>query len=329
MKTIKSLLTLTVLGAVGFLSASSLSKTQKKEDSVVVLSADNTVVLASEVTGQSVGEVLTKAKELDNSGSLASKVGLKNKKPIYLFLSTPGGSIQAGLELIQGLQGLNRPISTVTNFAASMGFQIVQGLGERLILKNGVLMSHRAAGGIEGEFGGTRPSQLDSRYNFWLSRLNEMDQQTVDRTKGKQTLASYQKEYATEMWLTGTQSVNEGYADRVISLRCDSTLSGVTTKSINFMGLSISYDLDNCPLNSAPMNIRVNIATKDGRKLPLSNFLAEGGSFGQSCYDMAVTDKKKVCALDTSLTLEKVTSVADDFRTSVLNANTHVVPMKW
>ena len=141
--------------------------------------------------------------------------------------------------------------------------------------------------------------------------------------------ASYQKEYASEMWLTGSQSVSEGYADRVVSLRCDSSLNGVTTKNINLMGLSISYDLDNCPLNSAPMNVRVNIATKDGRKLSLSQFLSEGGSFGQSCYDMAVTDKKKVCALDTSLTLEKVISVADDVRESLLNANTHALPMKW
>ncbi len=328
MKTIKSLLTLTMLGAVAFLSASSLSSSQKKEDSTVTLSSDNTIVLNSEVSGQSVGEVLSKAKELDNKG-LAAKVGLKNKKPIYLFLSTPGGSIQAGLELIQGLQGLNRPINTITNFAASMGFQIVQGLGERLILKNGVLMSHRAAGGVEGEFGGTRPSQLDSRYNFWLQRLTEMDEQTVARTKGKQTLASYQKEYATEMWLTGTQSVNEGYADRVVSLRCDSSLSGYTTKTVNMLGLSISYDLDNCPLNSAPMNVQVNIATKDGRKIPLSQFLSEGGSFGQACYDMAVTDKKKVCALDTSLTLEKVTSIADDFRNAMSNQQPHALPMKW
>jgi ATP-dependent protease ClpP protease subunit len=51
-----------------------------------------------------------------------------SNEPIYLFLNTPGGSIQTGLEIIESLKGLDRPVSTVTLFAASMGFQIAQNL---------------------------------------------------------------------------------------------------------------------------------------------------------------------------------------------------------
>jgi len=221
----------------------------------VVLTKDNLVVLSGEINGDISGEIISKAKDLGNRRLSAGK-------PVYLFLNTPGGSIQTGLEMIEALKGLDRPVSTVSLFAASMGFQVVQALGERLVLKNGVLMSHRAAGQFEGYFGGQRPSQLDNRYNLWLSRLTELDEQTVNRSNGKQTLQSYQKAYADELWLTGAQAVENGYADRVVTVKCDSSLDGVTSHSTDFLGLKIVYDLDNCPINTSPMNVRISSPTE-------------------------------------------------------------------
>lgn len=217
----------------------------------IVLSKNNAIILSGEIDGESSGQVIAQAKTLGNQR-------LNINKPVYLFLNTPGGSIQVGLEMIEALTGLDRPVSTVSLFSASMGFQVVQALGERLILKNGILMSHRAAGEFQGYFGGQRPSQIDNRYNLWLSRLTELDQQVVKRAKGKQTLESYQKAYADELWLTGSQAVEGGYADRVVTMKCDSSLDGVTTHSIDFFGMKIMYDLDNCPINTSPMNIRVS-----------------------------------------------------------------------
>ena len=111
---------------------------------------------------------------------------LKSGYPIYLFLNTPGGSIQAGLELIEGLNGINRPIHTVTLFAASMGWQLVQHLGTRYVLKYGVLMSHKARGQFSGEFGGGA-SQMDARYGLWLKRVHIME--TLQYTRGKKERA--------------------------------------------------------------------------------------------------------------------------------------------
>ena len=146
-----------------------------------------------------------------------------------------------------------------------MAFQILENMNDRLVLKNGVLMSHRAAGEMQGSFGGTRPSQMDSRYELWLDRVKELDEQTVSRTHGLQTYDSYTKEYANEVWLTGTKSVREGYADKVVLVKCDATLSGTNTNHTNFMGMDIAYELDKCPMNTSPMNIRVN--SLDGKAL--------------------------------------------------------------
>ena len=230
----------------------------------ITLTSKNLLVLNGEVNGETTSAVISKAKELCQNTHLKKLFGLK--PTLNLFMNTPGGSIQAGLEMIEALKGTGCKINTVTMFAASMGFQIIQNLDDRLILKNGVMMSHRAAGGFEGSFGGTKPSQIDSRYQFWLDRVRELDEQTVSRTKNKQTYESYTKEYANEMWLTGTKSVQEGYSDEVVLVKCDSTISGTSKHSADFMGFQVSYELDNCPLNTAPMN--VSMLLPKGQEVP-------------------------------------------------------------
>lgn len=337
MKISKYVMTLAVLGLVSILPASSLSSSSSKTESVI-LSKDNVIVLNTQVDGESTAAVISKAKELDSalSSNLKEKCG-SAKKPLYIFLNTPGGSIQSGLEMIEALNGLGRPVNTITLFAASMGFQIAQNLGDRLILKNGVLMSHRAKGGFEGEFGGQSPSQIDSRYALWKSRIDELDSQTVSRSGGKQTLESYRKQYANEMWLTGNQSVEQGYADKVVNVKCDKTLDGVTTHELSFFGIPISYDLDNCPLNTSPMNIRISLPTTqrvniDGKEqvttnsvMELNKFLASGGGFGRTCLESHAT----LCASDPYLTLEHLNEVKSKFVDDLTNKKDKVIPLRW
>ena len=249
----KFLLGLSALLAVALIPLVSLSKENSTD--TVVLSAGDTLVLNSEVNGESVGAIIVKAKELD--AKLAGPMGLNHKAPLYLYLNTPGGSIESGLQLIEALKGLGRPVHTVTYFAASMGFQIAQNLDSRYILKSGTLMSHRAAGSFEGSFGGTSPSQLDQRVHYFTQVTREMDEQTVSRTNGKQTLESYQKSYSSELWMTGAESIKGGYADQIIKVKCGKDLLGTTQHQTEFLGMPVTYELDNCPINTAPLNVKV------------------------------------------------------------------------
>lgn len=306
----------------------SMSKETAKAGTVT-LTADNLIILNSEVDGESTAKVISKVKELDAklSGSLKKKLSGGSDAPLYLFLNTPGGSIQAGLEMIEAIKGTGRNVHTITLFAASMGFQIAQNLDRRIIIKNGVLMSHRAKGGFEGEFGGQAPSQIDSRYALWKSRLDELDAQTVSRTGGKQTMASYQKQYASEMWLTGQQSVDQGYADEVMSVKCDPSLSGTSTHELLYMGvIPVQYELDNCPLNTSPMNIKVGFITNKG-VMNSDEFIAKGGEFGPHCLIDSATAKDKLCALDTSMSLQKIGELKDKFFQSYLSKMRQVVDM--
>lgn len=286
-------LAIVVAGLVAFSPASA----NEEAKSAIVLKKNNTIIFNQEFDDLSVAKATAEAYAMDAQ--------LSKGEPIYLIMNSPGGSIISGLELIANLNALGRKVNTITLFAASMGFQTVQGLGDRLIVSNGTLMSHRgfASGGFSGEFGGKEKSQLTNRYEYWLTKIRTLDEQTVSRTKGKQTLESYQDAYENELWIDGQDAVNAGYADAVVSPRCDKSLSGVRDQVIDYMGMEIVLHFSECPLITGPLGYEVLIVTTQGTKVSLQDFIKLGGQFGNSCVSQNIT---QLCPKDVTLTLEKI-----------------------
>ncbi len=222
------------------------------EKTKVTLTSSNTVVMDSVFSDTSVAKVLLAARELNNE--------LSSGKPIYLVISSPGGSIEAGLELIDNLNALGRTVHTVTLFSASMGFQTVQGVpGTRYITSTGTLMSHKASGGFEGEF----PGQVDSRYQYYLRRIGKLDEQTVARSRGLLTLESYRALYENEYWCEGQDCVDKGLADEAVLVACDKSLDGTkeSTYAFSFLGRDVEVQLTKaaCPTITGVLDQVVNV----------------------------------------------------------------------
>lgn len=76
------------------------------------------------------------------------------KKEVKLYINSPGGSVTAGLAIIDTMKHVKNPIATVcVGIAASMGAIILASgdKGKRFALPNAEVMIHQPMGGVEGQ----------------------------------------------------------------------------------------------------------------------------------------------------------------------------------
>jgi ATP-dependent protease ClpP protease subunit len=243
----------------------------------IILTKDNHVSIRSVVDSDSVGEVILKMSKLSDG-----------KKTLYLFLDTPGGSVFSGLDLI------------ITSFAASMGFQIAQGNpGERIITPTGILMSHPMSGGIHGEMG--EGLSLGNTYNLFKEIIATMDADVVSRTAGKYTLESYQKAYDNELWTSGQNAVNSGFADSVNNVSCDSELSkNLEETKIRYnleipISVEIKYAMSSCPLVNGLLKYQIALVDiRTEKKFIVENKGYETEKAENSLLDMLTKYKESM-----------------------------------
>lgn len=209
----------------------------------IVLSKENTAVLRGPVNSSSVADVMLQLSELNKSGS--------DSEPIYLILNTPGGSVMDGLNLIEYMNSLRRPVHSISIFAASMGFHILQNSGKRYVTKYGTIMSHRARGGFNGDI----PQQVKSRFKHITDLLEKMDEQVISRTNGKFSKESYSELIRDEYWAVGNNAVKDGFADDVAKVKCDASLNGTTEKQLMTFFGSLTVSFANCPLITEPLAV--------------------------------------------------------------------------
>jgi ATP-dependent Clp protease protease subunit len=209
---------------------------------VVTLHKANTLVFRDIVSAKSMGVLQQKLFTMSNR--------LPANEPIYLVLNTPGGSIDAGTNFIDSVKALKRPVITITLFAASMGFHIVENLDSRWITPNGTLMSHRAAiSGLEGQV----PGEAITRLNFILRQVTILDELVAKRVGMR--LKDYQNLVRDEYWVTGDDAVEERMADKVVLAQCSSDLDGTYTQSVDTFFGAIKMTWSNCPLIMAPVEV--------------------------------------------------------------------------
>jgi ATP-dependent Clp protease protease subunit len=78
------------------------------------------------------------------------------KKPIEMYINSPGGVVTAGFAIYDTMQYLKSPVATMCmGFAASMGsFLLMAGEpGMRVALPNARIMVHQGSGGFQGKIG--------------------------------------------------------------------------------------------------------------------------------------------------------------------------------
>jgi len=79
------------------------------------------------------------------------KVMTHEGKELLIYLDSPGGSVFAVSRMIGVMDNSNIKFVCVARFAASAAFMLFQNCNTRIMLPDGVLMSHNASGSFRGE----------------------------------------------------------------------------------------------------------------------------------------------------------------------------------
>ena len=140
------------------------------------------------------------------------------KKPIAMYINSPGGVVTAGLAIYDTMQFIKSPVATLCmGTARSMGsFLLMAGEpGRRAALPNASIHVHQPLGGYQGQASDIlihaeemrqTKRRMTSLYAHHCGRTYEEVEKTLDR----------------DFFMTAEQAVEWGIVDSVISKRDDS-----------------------------------------------------------------------------------------------------------
>ena len=140
---------------------------------------------------------------------------LQEERPIQLYLDTPGGSVKAGLGIVDAMNYIKTDVVTFnTGMCASMG-SILLGAGtkgKRGALPHSKVMLHHVSGGAEGNLQDMEISIKEAKkYN---AELFDLLGSYTGKT-AKQVLKDSQRDY----WLTAKEALDYGIIDTIIEKR--------------------------------------------------------------------------------------------------------------
>lgn len=209
---------------------------------LLILGKSNTLVFRDIVTAESMGKLENQLNEMSHK--------LSPNTPIFLVLDTPGGDVEAGLHFIDMARGIPQEVNTITLFAASMGFHIVQGLSSRYITPSGTLMSHRVSiNGLEGHV----PGEAVVRLNKIIRQSVVMDKEIAKRIG--MTFEDYENLIHDEYWVSGADAVADKVADETVLINCADDLNGSYVQSIQTLFGTIKVEWSNCPTIEFPLSV--------------------------------------------------------------------------
>ena len=169
---------------------------------------------------------------------------LKNKNSTYVYLNTPGGSVEEGMKIVSEIKQHN--LSCIAERAYSMGFIIFQSCKERLIVPHGKLMQHQMALGIMDQ---------KNRIKNYLRFIESMEDQIIDQQikRINITKEEFNDRITDDWWLYGNNTIKENCADKMVNIECSKSLTRETESIDNGMAKHI---YSKCPLVSHPIKIQ-------------------------------------------------------------------------
>lgn len=135
------------------------------------------------------------------------------KKDISLYINSPGGSVSAGLAIVDTMNHVKNKVSTVcVGIAASMGAVILSAgeKGKRFALTNAEVMIHQPMGGVEGQ-----ASDIAITAKHILATRENLYKILAKNTS--KTLTQIEKDGDRDFFMTSEEAKKYGIIDKILS----------------------------------------------------------------------------------------------------------------
>lgn len=167
-----------------------------------VVTASNGGFLMGEVNDLTVDLAITQLE-------LAKSIG---NSRLTLVLDSPGGSVFAGIRLINYIRFSKTPVDTVcVGICASMAAHIHQVGSKRFMTPDSVLMFHPASGGVSGTLEGMT-NQLTA-----VKRIVDGLDASIAR-RVKIDFKVFKARVADELWIETSNALLEGFVDEIVNI---------------------------------------------------------------------------------------------------------------
>lgn len=134
------------------------------------------------------------------------------KKDIQMYVNSPGGSVYAGLAIIDTMNYIEADVATIAvGTAASMGTMILSSgaKGKRLALENSTIHIHQPLGGAEGQASDIAISAKE------ILRIKDLLRDMLVSNTG-QSVEKIEKDMDRDFFLTAKDAKDYGLIDKII-----------------------------------------------------------------------------------------------------------------
>jgi ATP-dependent Clp protease, protease subunit len=153
----------------------------------------------------------------ENANAICAQMLLLNAedphKDIYLYINSPGGSVDSGMAIYDTMKWISNDVATVAiGLAASMGqFLLCAGeKGKRFALPHSRIMMHQPSGGLGGTASDIRIQAEQSLH------IKSTMQKLIAEHTG-QTLDQIEADSDRDRWFTAEQALAYGFIDHVFA----------------------------------------------------------------------------------------------------------------
>ena len=185
------------------------SKGERSYDIFSRLLKDRIIFLGEDVNSASAGLVIAQLLFLESEDP---------EKEIYLYINSPGGSITDGMGIVDTMNYISCPVSTIcVGMAASMGAVLLASgeKGKRFATPNSEILIHQpliGGGGLSGQ-----TTEIKIHADHMVKTREKLNKLLSDRTG--QSIETIQRDTERDNYMTAEEALKYGLIDGIMDKR--------------------------------------------------------------------------------------------------------------